>query len=409
MKSSLVSLLALVALRVNSAVLPTHSFDGPYESVDKEGKRIVNENWISGGSTDVKKHFVRLTPDRQSKRGFLWNKNPIGNDEFSAVVAFRISGQGKRWFGDGIGLWITQHDTYQAGYNHGFTEKYIGVGIILDTFVNSDHKGGHKDIAIVVNDGTKSLDVINEESKVGCDAAMRYHEGHGGFDPVYSSSRLKIQIQKRHVTIFIDEKATGDWNPCYEADIRLPEQWLRHSTFGITAATGSLADNHDILRVTSYDQWNDAEISSTDSDAMIHHISKDYDQWIDTDSCGVECKVSILQKKMKDYQVEFEHKITDLQEKTKNTIQKLQAQEMENEHKIDELEDMVNRMVDRNVENKMAHLGKSVEKKIEATTTDALTSTGSWKTPFFLLVTGLCGGSFFLYKKYQHLRKTHLL
>ena len=95
------------------------SFDGPYDTVMEDGKRGLGDNWIVGNAASVKQHFVRLTPDRQSKRGYLWNKAVLNNDEFSAVVQFRISGQGKRWFGDGIGIWITQHDNYQYGINHG--------------------------------------------------------------------------------------------------------------------------------------------------------------------------------------------------------------------------------------------------------------------------------------------------
>jgi len=49
-----------------------------------------------------------LTPDRQSKKGALWSKKALGVSEFSAIVKFRISGQGKNFFGDGIGLWMVQ-------------------------------------------------------------------------------------------------------------------------------------------------------------------------------------------------------------------------------------------------------------------------------------------------------------
>lgn len=395
---------------VKCAKMLSHSHDGPYEEVDDFGKRSIGKNWRTGNSAEVMKHFIRLTSDRQNKRGYLWNIVPIEKDELSAIVAFRISGQGKRWFGDGIGLWITQHINYQHGHFHGFTEKYVGIGIALDTFINTEHKGGHKDVSVYVNDGTKSGEKMNDEERIGCDAAIRYHEGHGSFDPVYSSSRLKVQIKGRKLTLEIDEKATGDWKKCYEGDVPLPPGWLNKATFGLTGVTGSLADNHDILRVSLYDRADDPEVSAADSDAMIHHLSKEYDKWMDTESCGVDCKISILQKKIKDYQVDFEHKMTALQEKTKNTVQKLREKESDNEHKIDDLEKTVTDLVNKNVVKKMSHIGNSVNKKIEKhVKKNVIENSGTWKTPFFLLITGICGGSFFLYRKYQNLRKTHLL
>ena len=165
-----------------------------------------------------------------------------------------------------------------------------------------------------------------------------------------------------------------------------------------------------MLRISTYNLADDPEVSAADSDAMIHQLSKEYDKWVDTDTCGVDCKLAILQKKIKDFQVDFEHKMTDLKEKTQNTIQKLRDKERDNEDKIDGLEKMVQEMVEKNVGTKMSHIGRSVNRKIERQVQQGmLNSSGNWKTPFFLLVTGICGGSYFLYRKYQHLRKTHLL
>lgn len=390
--------------------LDTLSFDGPYDNVDANGKRELGSSWSYGNAAEVKQHFVRLTPDRQSKNGYVWNSEKIAGSQFSSIVAFRISGQAKRWFGDGIGIWITKHGNYVRGQHHGFTEKYVGVGIVLDTFKNTDHKGGHKDISIMVNDGTRTLDDMNADTKLGCNAEIRFHEGHAGFNPVYSSSRLKIQVNGKRLQVAVDASGSGDWTNCFDAEVPLPANWMAGSSFGITAATGSLADNHDILRVVSYDESEDPAITESDSDAMLHNMSKEYSKWIDSESCGNECKISIIQKQMNDLKIEFEHKMTDLLEKTENTVQKLKAKETENEHKIEDLEKQVSTMVDQSMSTKMEGIGRTVNKKIEThVKSKVLATSGSWKTPFFLLIILISATGFMMYRKYQQLRKSHLL
>ena len=56
--------------------------------------------------------YIRLTPDRQSKRGQLWNTVPWNptttgsqkNAPFELHTRFEVSGQGKKLFGDGMAV-----------------------------------------------------------------------------------------------------------------------------------------------------------------------------------------------------------------------------------------------------------------------------------------------------------------
>ena len=123
--------------------------------------KLTCSEWQAQGDTDVKSAFVRLTPDRQSKRGTLWSRESIGPlNELSATLTFRISGQGKKLFGDGIGLWLTQYTRQQPGNVHGLDASFTGVGIIIDTFKNVEHGKNHRDITVIVNDGQKDIDLI---------------------------------------------------------------------------------------------------------------------------------------------------------------------------------------------------------------------------------------------------------
>ena len=265
-------------------------------------------------------------------------------------------------------------------------------------------------MTLFVNDGTLNLDDMNDAPKLGCDAALRYHEANAKFNPVFSSSRLKIQISSSEISLSIDPEAKGEWTPCYQGPLDLPQGWLKTSTLGFTAATGSLADNHDLLRCSSYDEMSDPLLSQGDSDAVLHTLSKDFDKYIDTESCDSECKISILQKQLKDHQIDFEHKVTDLQEKTDNTINKLKEKEASNHDKIEDLEKTVKSMVDKSMNRRMGGVTRMVSKKIERQVQSSVeANSGTWKTPFFLLITIFMMGAVFLYRKYQALRKSHLL
>ncbi|RLN32795.1 hypothetical protein BBJ28_00026525, partial [Nothophytophthora sp. Chile5] len=262
--------IALLAYRAAAEKMEGVSFKPPFETVDSEGRRVVNDTWSHGGNADVKKHFVRLTTDRQSKRGHLWQKSPVGRDELSAILTFRVSGQGKRWFGDGIGLWFTGQKVYTPGVNHGFTDKYKGVGVVIDTFNNPEHKGGHKDVSIFVNDGDKNYEQMYAEKRMGCNAAVRYHEQSANFDPVHSISRIKVKIDKTRLVVEVDEHASGLWVACHEMTLPFSEDWLKTATIGITASTGALADNHDIIRLDAYTDFTDETTGIVDSEMVMN-------------------------------------------------------------------------------------------------------------------------------------------
>ncbi len=57
-------------------------------------------------------------------------------DEFSVILQFRISGQGKRWFGDGIGIFLTSNKYLTKGSFHGIDPKYTGRMINIYIILN---------------------------------------------------------------------------------------------------------------------------------------------------------------------------------------------------------------------------------------------------------------------------------
>ena len=186
-------IVVLCALSIISATkLDQLSFAAPFEEVDASGARMVGPSWKTAGTTVVNKNFIRLTPDRQSKKGSLWSKRALGVDSFSTILQFRISGQGKNFFGDGIAMWITQNSYHMDGIVHGGAEMFVGVGVIFDTFKNTENIAAHRDVTILVNKGDKSYEMMTKDV-MGCDAKVRYHADRADFS-VTDSSRAKVVV-----------------------------------------------------------------------------------------------------------------------------------------------------------------------------------------------------------------------
>ncbi|KAF0719138.1 Aste57867_1252 [Aphanomyces stellatus] len=407
---SIVALLVLVnQVLVEGVKLEQHSFAGPFKNVDKSGNRVLGGKWSQGGSTEVMKNFIRLTPDRQSKRGYLWNSEPLERDTFSAVLQFRISGQGKKWFGDGLALWMTQTPSHKQGENHGFTSDFVGVGIVIDTFVNPEHKGGHKDVTVQINDGTKSLEKLQEETKIGCDAAFRYHEESAHFDPVFSSSRLRIVVSGSKLKLEVDPKSTAEWKPCYEGDLPFASNWLNTATIGISGSTGGLADNHDVLSFYSYAEADDVEMQLADSDVYWNNYSKEHNDILKSEHCDNSCKLIILEKSLENSKVDIEHQVVALKERTTKNIQKVKVREIEIHEKLLDLNARVESYMKNTVDSRINSIASSLENDVNVQLSGKVDAAGGWKTPFVLVSIGLLGGAFYVYRKYNELRKSHLL
>lgn len=392
--------------QVQGVMIPELSFNKPYLTISASGEREIDPRfWSFGGDTAVNKHFIRLTTDRQSKRGHVWSKYLISRRTFSMIFTFRISGQGERMYGDGLGLWITNEQQFKQGENHGFTGEYYGFGIVFDTFVNHDHSGGHQDVTFFENDGTKTLDDLNYMQKVGCMApGIRYNEKNAAFSPSVNMSRAKIEFQDNFVELFIDAKNTGEWTPCYKTKLNLSPDWIEKATIGITATTGALADNHDVIGLTTFNELHDIGHAALDQEVKSLTAANQ-----ETAAEGDLERLNRLKLQYEQMIEDFEHQFTSLKESTQNTINKMKSEEEEDLERIRELEQWVNGQVNERVKSTVDNVREKVGKTLERTVTETIEKSSGWKLPFFLLLVIISGAVAFVYKKYQDLKKSHLL
>jgi len=228
-------LLVLLALCVASAIsqfVDVHSLKGPF----------TLPFWSVQGEATITENYIRLAEDRQNKRGSLWNVVPNMFANWEIIFSFRIHGVSNIG-ADGLAFWYTERID-KAGSLFGNDEFFKGIGVVIDTYDN-DGAGVHPYVMLLQNDGTKQF---NHEHEHGV-----HKEGGEGLEQggctmhvrnLEKPSTLRITYFNKRLTV---EKSLEDsaFSRCIDINnIDLPPG----SYFGFTAATGQLADNHDIYR-----------------------------------------------------------------------------------------------------------------------------------------------------------------
>merc|ERR1712167_456741 len=138
------------------------------------------------------------------------------------------------------------------GDTHGvFIDDLAGFAVCADTFRNTGDST-HKDVFVMTRTDAQTAEVMIKGAE-GCDANVRYHATRGDFS-VDASSRIRVRVTATGLLdVDVDAHNTGEWTNCTEVQRpkklqdALPEAYL-----GLTASTGQLADNHDILSLTTF-------------------------------------------------------------------------------------------------------------------------------------------------------------
>ncbi|KAJ1562009.1 hypothetical protein HK405_000835, partial [Cladochytrium tenue] len=171
---------------------------------------------------------VRLTPDFQSRRGFAWTKTPLTAPSWVVEFDVRVSGSGRTLYGDGLAFWFTQ-DRMETGPVFGSKDKFVGLGIFLDTYNNGRHHPSFPYVLGMVGDGETSYDVGTdgmETSIGGCSYNFRRKD-------TVTTVRIKY-LANTLVEVSI-KGGKGLFEPCFSAaDITLPSQGY----LGFSAHTG---------------------------------------------------------------------------------------------------------------------------------------------------------------------------
>lgn len=281
--------------------------------------------------------------------------------------------------------------------------------MIFDTFRNTEHP--HKDVAIVVNDKTKSWEVMMQTMS-GCDGAMRFYAGAETRFSVTDKSRAKIYLNDTHLGLQVDLKNTGRWEECALINlVGLEEDWLRHAHIGITASTGQLSDNHDVMSLQSFSSYRamevfDREDSGIGEGAKYFRGSENLN-FLDR-LAKIESAVGFILDHVVQLDHQFEHKFgsvgstfESIQERIEN-----QALEITSTRYHDDYYAPGPIHTDTVARSQLELLQSRLD---DISNSSKLPKHDSWRIPFFILLFVLVAFAVGLYIFYRRLRKIHIL
>mmetsp|Transcript_5382 Transcript_5382/g.5546 ORF Transcript_5382/g.5546 Transcript_5382/m.5546 type:complete len:414 (+) Transcript_5382:70-1311(+) len=388
------------------------SFEPPFTDVDNSGTRMISRDWRISGSTSVNSNFVRLTPDKQSKKGAIWSRKSLGVPTFSIILKFRISGKGKVFFGDGVALWMVQQGYYTEGDLHGFPERFTGIGIIFDTFKNTEHISAHRDVTVLVNDGEKTYEMMTSEVQ-GCNANFRYHAERADF-AVTDATRAKIIVEENNITISLDPKNTGEWTECVSLrNIALPQEWARRAHIGVTGTTGQLSDNHDVISMQTYSDYQVMEAHDA-----VQETKKKFEGGSDYPVRDrlqrVEDALNTVFDKMDFMDHHLEHKLVTLEEHVSSMQHKLDKLESIDPSQMDDKDSKISEALEKSLSKVDDKIADAIELKIQALEAALETKIrklgiSGWQLPFSILLLVVLGAAVALVLFYQRLKKMHML
>jgi len=214
-----------------------HSLTKPYHG----------SSWDYGGSTMVTSNYIRLTPEKPSQAGFIWNRVPCHLRDWEMHIHFRVGNlrEPKDLYGDGMAIWLAK-DRMAPGNVFGSSDYFQGLAIFMDTYSNyfGFHNHAHPYISTVVNNGTVHYDHDKDGTHselAGCEAQFRLKDYETFILVRYENNKLTVKLD-------IDNKQA--WSDCMEIPgVRLPTGYF----FGISASTGDLTDIHDVISVKVYE------------------------------------------------------------------------------------------------------------------------------------------------------------
>lgn len=219
-------------------------------------------NWDFAGTTIVTSSFIRLTTDEQSRRGSLWNSVPIQFRNWEVHLEFRVSGKGKDLFGDGMAFWYVKRPL-STGAVFGNEELFSGLGVFLDTYANQNgaHSHGHPYISGMINNGTLRYDHDRDGTHselAGCESKFR---------GVEHDTYLSIRYESDVLTVSTDISGKNEWAECFKVTgVQLPTGYF----IGVSAATGDLSDNHDVISIKTYElDVSEADLKQGDRSSVV--------------------------------------------------------------------------------------------------------------------------------------------
>ncbi|KAI9358212.1 legume-like lectin family-domain-containing protein [Pilaira anomala] len=190
--------------------------------------------WTTGGDVFTADDFIRLSPSVPNTKGSIWSTLPNPHEEWEVEIGFKVTGSNMHG-GRGLAFWYAKENN-EPGPVFGSKDKWDGLSVWLDSANPITHK---PTTMVILNDGTLAFAAGTDPTKhtVGtCSMSYRNSE-----NPAY----LKVSYKDTTLTVSMDNgSGAKDYRACVmKTGIKLPIGYY----FGLSAASHSPADDHDIV------------------------------------------------------------------------------------------------------------------------------------------------------------------
>lgn len=145
---------------------------------------------------------------------------------------------------------------YFSGNVFGAKDPFVGLGIFFDTYANQNgaHSHGHPYISAMINNGSSQYDHDRDGTHTelaGCE---------GKFRNVERDTVALIRYENDILSVHTDFDGQG-WKECFNVQgVILPT----HYHIGVSAATGDLTDNHDVVSVKTFELTPPPNVNDVD-------------------------------------------------------------------------------------------------------------------------------------------------
>ncbi|WKX97740.1 hypothetical protein Q1695_013426 [Nippostrongylus brasiliensis] len=206
------------------------------------------------GNAYVSPNQIHLTENKPSEAGAVWSKSGVKAVDWEIMATLRITNVG-RLPADGIAIWYTGTTEPRIGKAWGAKEKFKGIGVVLDTYVNDERTNQGQAVRLFLLVSTPahdeevdvSLDGSNLRVGAECPIQMDHilsTETSNSFH--FPTVMILIRYENETLQVYYAtyRALSPTWTLCAEAhDLFLPQGYR----VGVSAATGDLYSAHSVI------------------------------------------------------------------------------------------------------------------------------------------------------------------
>ncbi|XP_014636413.1 PREDICTED: protein ERGIC-53-like [Ceratotherium simum simum] len=213
------------------------SFKGPRLALPGAGIPF----WSHHGDAIPGLEEVRLAPSMRNRSGAVWSRAPVLFSAWEVEMQMRVTGPGRRG-AQGMAVWYTQ-DRGQVGSVLGVLASWDGIGILFDS--SAEDIQSSPAIRMLTSDGHTPYEPL------GDGAGRVLGSCHRDFRNRPYPFRARITYWGQRLRVSVNSGLTPRDPDEFCMDVG-PLILAPGGFFGVSAATSTLADDHDVLSFLTF-------------------------------------------------------------------------------------------------------------------------------------------------------------